>query len=93
MLQYNMMQRCYSNKYHEYTPTYKECYVCDRWLHFQLFCEDIQKLKNYENWRKDSFKWVLDKATKISGNKMYSPDTCIFITNSDNTITSNISKK
>ncbi len=92
MLWYNMMQRCYSTRYHEYTPTYKDCDVCDRWLHFQLFCEDIQKLENYEEWLKDSFKWVLDKDTKVLGNKMYSPDTCVFISNSSNTIASNISK-
>lgn len=91
-LWYNMLTRCYSEIYHQNTPTYITCEVCDRWLNFQLFCEDLPKLENYDKWLLDSFNWVLDKDTKVKENKIYSPDTCKFITNSENTIVSNISK-
>lgn len=91
-LWYNMMMRCYSESYLKKTPTYKECEVCDRWLYFQNFCEDIQYLEGYNLWLEDSTKYVLDKDYKIKGNKLYSPETCMFISSSLNTIISNESK-
>lgn len=91
-LWYNMMMRCYSTSYLEKTPTYEGCEVCDRWLYFQNFCEDIQKLEGYDLWLSSSTEYVLDKDYKVKGNKLYSPETCMFISNSLNTIISNESK-
>lgn len=69
-----MLQRCYSEKYHETHPTYKECEVCDEWLSFQAFAEwyDI----NTKNITKP---FHLDKDLKVANNKIYSPDTCMII--------------
>lgn len=91
-LWYNMLMRCYSESYHKVTPTYIECEVCERWLHFQKFCEDIQKLENYDKWILNTRKWNLDKDYKFPGNKIYSLENCSFISNSLNTAISNISK-
>ena len=46
-----MIQRCYSEKYHEKYPTYKNVTVCDRWHSFSKFLEDITKIKDYELWK------------------------------------------
>ena len=45
-----MITRCYSKKYHEKEPTYKECYVCDKWLKLSGFVEEISKIPNYNKW-------------------------------------------
>lgn len=75
----NMLTRCYSEKYHERQPTYIGCSVCDDWLVFSRF-----KL-----WMK-SQEWEgkhLDKDLLNQGNKVYSPETCIFISRSINALT------
>ena len=41
ILWHNMLRRCYSDKYHEKRPTYKDCTVCNRWLVFANFLEDL----------------------------------------------------
>ena len=70
-----MIQRCYDFKYIEKYPTYEGCEVDSRWLNFQVFAEWVNK-NYYEvgNQRMD-----LDKDILIKGNKIYSPDTCIFV--------------
>lgn len=71
----NMLQRCYSEKYHERQPTYKDCEVCEEWHNFQ----------NFAQWYEDNYyeipgeKMFLDKDILIKGNKEYSPETCIFV--------------
>ena len=68
---YNMLQRCYYKKYQESHPTYKECKVCDEWLLFSIFL----------SWFKDNYidGYVIDKDLLVSGNKVYSKDTCCMI--------------
>lgn len=66
----DMLERCYSDKFHEKQPTYKNCSVCDDWLIFS----------NFKSWMQSQV-WQgmdLDKDIKIKGNKHYSPDTCLF---------------
>lgn len=71
----NMLQRCYDKKYHKKYPTYIGCEVCNEWLNFQNFAE----------WDKDNYYIIegeqmhLDKDILIKHNKIYSPDTCIFV--------------
>lgn len=81
-----MLERCYSEKYQQRFPTYKGCFVCVEWLVFS----------NFKSWMK-SKDWVgnqLDRDLAVSGNKVYSPLTCIFITDSINKLLNkNISKK
>ena len=81
----SMLMRCYSKKYHEKQPTYKDCTVCQRWLVFVNFLEDLPLIENYELWRDNPNSRVcLDKDIKVKGNKVYSLDTCKFVSNSDN---------
>jgi len=80
----SMIQRCYSEKYQAKFPTYKECTVHERWHSFQNFCEDIQELENYQQW-KDNDGWELDKDIKVTGNKVYSKNTCMFVLETVNT--------
>ena len=67
----NMIQRCYSAKYQDRQPTYVGCTVCDEWLTFSVFKSWMitQDWKNKE----------LDKDILNQGNKIYSPDSCIFV--------------
>ena len=81
-----MLTRCYSDKYHEKQPTYKDCTVCNRWLVFANFLEDLPLIENYKLWRDNPNSRVsLDKDSKIQGNKVYSLKTVKFISSSDNT--------
>lgn len=64
----DMLSRCYSKtKY----PTYLDCYVCEDWLTLSVF-KDWMQTQNWEGKQ-------LDKDLIIRGNKVYSPDTCLFL--------------
>ena len=85
ILWHNMLERCYSDKLHEKNPTYKDCSVCDRWLVFANFLEDLPSIEGYELWKNNPNTGVsLDKDIKVKGNKVYSLDTCKFVNKSDN---------
>lgn len=70
----SMLQRCYDEELHKKHPTYKDCTVCDEWLNFQKFAEWYD-LNYYETDKRMN----LDKDILIKKNKVYSPDTCIFV--------------
>lgn len=71
----NMLQRCYSKKYQEKEPTYIGCKVCEEW----------HNLQNFRSWFEENYyevegeKMCLDKDILIKHNKIYSPDTCVFV--------------
>jgi len=67
----DMLKRCYSRKYHESCPTYSDCYVCEEWLTFSNFKAWMEK----QDWEAKH----LDKDILLVGNKVYSPDTCLFV--------------
>lgn len=71
----HMIQRCYDPKYHEKQPTYIDCEVCDEWLNFQNFAEWYEE--NYYEIPGEQMN--LDKDILVKGNKIYSPDTCVFV--------------
>ena len=75
---HHMIARCYCEKRLKIRPTYKGCTVCDEWLDFQVFADWFEL--NYISGN------ALDKDTLVKGNKVYSPDTCLFITCKENTI-------
>jgi hypothetical protein len=87
---YSMLQRCYSEQALLKRPSYRGCTVSKRWLNFQFFCADVQRLKNYKIWKtnKIPLAWQLDKDTKVKGNKIYSKETCVFITIQENIVDS-----
>lgn len=72
----NMLKRCYCEKYQEKRPTYKGVTVCDDWLTFSKF-KAWMETKNWEGNH-------LDKDALSSESKIYSPDTCAFISSTIN---------
>lgn len=78
-----MFNRCYNDKYHKDKPTYIDCSVCEEWHNFQNFASWYEN-----NHPKDGAKYDLDKDIKVKGNKIYSPETCLFVTRKENSIES-----
>jgi len=74
-----MLNRCYGKLYQKEKPTYRGCTVCEEWHNFQNFA-----LWYEENYPNDGIEYQLDKDIKIKGNKVYSPDSCAFVTRKDN---------
>lgn len=72
---YDMLKRCYSEKYHEKHPTYIDCEAS----------EDFHNFQNFGEWYEENYYEVkgermhLDKDILIKGNKIYSPENCIFV--------------
>lgn len=79
----SMLFRCYGEKSKIENPTYSECTVCEEWHNFQNFAQWFEK--NYPGGK--SQEWQLDKDLKVIGNKIYSPETCIFIPQNINLFT------
>ena len=79
---FDMMRRCYSKEFHKRSPTYKGCTVCEEWHNFQ----------NFGKWFDDNFYTIdgericLDKDILFKGNKIYSPETCVFVAKNINTL-------
>lgn len=76
-----MLKRCYSPKYQAKQPTYIGCSVSERWLVFS----------NFKAWM-DNQDWhgrELDKDICTPGNKIYSPDNCVFVTKEINALLNN----
>ena len=76
----NMIQRCYNKNVHKYKPYYKDKKVCEEWLNFA----------NFRIWYREHIiegaKVDLDKDILCQGNKVYSPETCVFVEHYINTI-------
>lgn len=68
----SMLNRCYSEKFLEKNPTYKGCSVSENWLRFSNFKSWMEK----QDWEGKH----LDKDILFKGNKIYSEETCIFVT-------------
>lgn len=74
-----MLERCYSKKSLIRRPTYAGCSVAKEWHLFS----------NFKRWmeRQDWQEKELDKDILFKGNKIYSPETCVFIDGLTNTFT------
>lgn len=69
---HNMISRCYNIKSSCRDNCYAGCSVCDDWLtfsNFELWFNGLNPPDGYH----------LDKDLMKKGNKVYSPDTCVFI--------------
>ena len=70
-----MINRCYNNNQSHDNPSYVGCSVCDEWLNYQ----------NFSNWFDLNYYecgnelMSLDKDILCKNNKIYGPDTCIFV--------------
>ena len=74
----DMLNRCYGNNQHIKTPTYIGCTVAPIWHNFQNFAQwfDENYIDGYD----------LDKDIKIEGNKIYSPNNCLFVSTKENSV-------
>lgn len=75
----DMLRRCYSASFQESRPTYAGCTVSEEWLTFSNFKEWMEK----QDWEGSQ----LDKDLLFEGNKIYSADTCCFVTSMANLFT------
>lgn len=76
-----VLSRGYSESYKKTHPTYKDVTVCQRWHRLSVFADDITKLPNYKLWEQNPLKRIcLDKDIRVSGNKEYRPEACMFVT-------------
>ena len=72
---HDMLRRCYDEKIHKKRPTYIDCEVCEKWHNYQ----------NFAKWYEENYYEVgderihLDKDILVKHNKIYSPETCIFV--------------
>jgi hypothetical protein len=70
-----VMERCYCDSYLKKRPSYIGCSVDQRWYSFQ----------NFAKWYGENYYEVedemmhLDKDILVKGNKIYSPETCVFV--------------
>lgn len=70
-----LFKRCYSDKWLERQPTYLGCEVCEEWYNFQ----------NFAKWYEDNYYEIEGESTQLDkdwlnkGNKVYSPQYCIFV--------------
>jgi hypothetical protein len=71
---HSMIQRCYNGH-----VNYLDCTVCEEWLDFQEFAKWHEV--TYPN---DGLAVELDKDIKVPGNRVYSPETCLFVTRAEN---------
>lgn len=66
-----MLKRCFSEKFKSKYPTYKDVACCEEWLTFSAFKRWMEK----QDWKGKQ----LDKDIVVPQNKMYSPETCSFV--------------
>lgn len=76
----DMLKRCYADRFQDVYPTYKGCTASAEWLTFSSFKSWMEK----QDWEGKH----LDKDLLSEGNKIYSAETCVFVTPSVNTFTS-----
>lgn len=79
---HGMMRRCYDEKFENKTTIYKDVTVAEVWHNFQNFGDWYEE--NY--YVIDGHRMCLDKDILIKGNRIYSPDTCIFVPSYINTL-------
>jgi hypothetical protein len=73
---HRMLERCFSAKFQDRCPTYKGCTVCDEWLLFSNFKAWMES----QDWQEKE----IDKDIIKKGNKLYSPETCCFVSHEVN---------
>lgn len=66
-----MIKRCYCEATKKGNPTYDQASVCEDWLTFSKFKTWMES----QDWEGKE----LDKDLLVRGNKVYSPETCLFV--------------
>ena len=82
---YSMVERVYSDNWHKKQPTYCSVKICKEWLLFS----------NFRKWFIGNYidSYHLDKDILSLNNKIYSPETCIYIPQWLNNFTTNHKSK
>lgn len=70
-----MLTRAYSIDYQKKHSTYMYCTVCEEWHNYQNFAKWYDE--NY--YEVNGEQMCLDKDILVKGNKVYSPETCVFV--------------
>ena len=78
---HSMITRCYSEKFQSRYPSYKGASVCNEWLVFSEF----KRWMILQDWSEKQ----LDKDILSQGNKVYSPEFCIFVSGEVNKLLTN----
>ncbi|AUM58947.1 hypothetical protein BCP01_146 [Bacillus phage BCP01] len=84
----HMLSRCYSAKFQKKRDTYIGCTVVPEWHNFQNFAKWYDE--NYYEIEGETM--CLDKDIVFKGNRVYSPDACIFVPNRINVLIVNAKK-
>ena len=72
---YDMLRRCYDEKNLKRNPTYVNCKVSESFHNFQNFAKWY-----YDNYYQiEGERMELDKDILVKHNKIYSPETCVFV--------------
>lgn len=71
-----MLMRCYAEQLHVKRPSYIGCEVVEPWKRLTIF----EKWMQTQDWEGKQ----LDKDILLPGNKVYSSDTCVFVSSSLN---------
>jgi len=80
----DMLKRCYSEKLQLKRPTYIGCSMVKEWHTFSNF----RKWMEQQNWEGKE----LDKDILVVGNKIYSPEKCVFVIPSVNSLLTHIQR-
>ena len=90
----NMRNRCYSRAYQEKRQWYRGCTVCDEWM------DPEHGLDRFGAWCNANYYIIegegtmeIDKDILVKGNKVYSPETCLFVPKRINCMFSGSSRK
>lgn len=75
----NMLERCYSEAWHKKYPTYIGCSVSEDWKYLSKFKIWMEQ-QEWEGMQ-------LDKDLLFESNKVYSEETCVFVTSMVNSFT------
>lgn len=67
----DMLRRCYSERLKARHPSYLGCYSIPEWHHFMQYRAWMET----QDWEGKQ----LDKDILFPGNKLYSPETCVFV--------------
>ena len=68
-----LMMRLFCEKRLLVNPTYRGCTICKSWCNFQVFSDWFYSHESY------GLGYELDKDLLISGNRHYSPETCVMM--------------
>lgn len=71
-----MLKRCHSPSFQAKNPTYRGCTVAPEWLCFMAFRSWMEG----QDWESKA----IDKDLLVPGNRVYSPETCVFVDQATN---------